>query len=85
MGRLYEQHLGTRAQAAGNIPPLNPRPGQPALAPIVRNPGDAARLQIESIEGILKRYRQRAQTDPTLQRMVEALEQTKARLQNSSR
>lgn len=77
LGRLYELHLGRGAQAAG-VPPLNPLARRPP-------PGQGLQPAIDSIESMLQRYRQRAQTDPQAQRMVESLEQTKSRLQSIAR
>jgi hypothetical protein len=83
MGRLFDQHLRLRGQAGAGVPPLEARFGQGPSATI--KAGDAARLQLESIDALLNRYRQRAQTDPMAQRMVDSLEQTRSRVQAIAR
>ncbi len=79
LGRLFEQY-GQIHQQAGGVPAAMPPPF-PAVPPPVLNPADALKLQLQSIDAILRRYKQRAHTDANAQRMVEALEQTKSRLQ----
>jgi hypothetical protein len=81
LARLFEQYGDTNRHVAG-LPAVNPAPF-PAMPPPRTNPADALRLQLQSLDAILYRYKQRAQTDPNAQRMVEALEQTKARMQTA--
>jgi hypothetical protein len=73
IARLYEQHQGPAIRVGGGPVPFGMPP--PGL-----NPADIARLQIQSVDTMLERYRQRLPTDPAAQRMIDSLEQTKARL-----
>jgi hypothetical protein len=83
MGRLYDQHLGPREQIGGGVPPI--RAGNGQRGNIAIQPVDAARLQLQTIDALLGRFRERAQTDPAAQRMVDSLEQTRARLKAVAR
>ena len=78
LGRLYELHLGRAAQGVG-IPPINPLARRPLP------PAAGLRTTLDSIDAMLRRYRQRAETDPSAQRMVESLEQTRSQLQAIAR
>ena len=78
LARLYEQYRSFNQQAGGG--PAAMPPPVPAIPPQALKPAEAMRLQLQSLDAILDRYRKRAQTDASAQRMVEALEQTKARL-----
>ena len=78
LARLFEQYAGLPQRGGG--PPAPARPWGVPPPPIAKG-ADGLRAQLQSLEVILNRYRERAPTDISARRMVEALEQTKARLQ----
>lgn len=82
LARIFEQYGGNNQPAAGR--PAAMPPPFPAVPLPRTSPAESMRLQVQSIEAILKRYQQRAQTDAAAERMVEALKQTKTRLKSAT-
>ena len=75
IGRLYDQHNGPgqRQAGAGNMaPPFG-------IAPPPAAPADIAQRQLEIIDSLLERYKQRLNGDPSAQRVIESLEALKQR------
>jgi hypothetical protein len=75
LARLYEQFRPLLDQPLGGMPPgFLPAAPRVIPMPVVGN-------QIQLIEGLLERYKQRLPTDPNAQRMIDSLEQAKQRFQ----
>jgi hypothetical protein len=73
LGRLYEQHHGAVQGQVGALPFGMPPPK-------IATSAEIGKVQLDAIESLLARYKQRAANDPASQRMIEMLEASKMRL-----
>lgn len=77
LGQLFDQYFGPGQQRLGAPPPALPlgfAPPMPAVAP-----AGSVNRQLESVDLLIERYKQRLPTDPLAQRMIDLLEQSKQR------
>jgi hypothetical protein len=77
LGRLYEQYAAPWQRQRGPIGPAAPPFGFVPPAPIPATPAESAKRQLEIIDALLERTRQRLPNDPAAQRMIDALEEAK--------
>jgi hypothetical protein len=82
LGRLYEQYNRAGQGRLGGAVPAAAPPfgfGEGGLPRQPLAPAEATKRQLEIIDALLERYKERLQNDPAAQRMIDALEQSKQR------